>query len=260
MYFDYICNNYSYKQSEINKIDESNNLNYFKKIMKKLILISTIILTSLNVVNAQHVNGFIHHQGIDLPISSTENEMFYSGVENFVYQDVVDGIIPDTLLEYTISRHDTVDIMIHVPIPLSKIFYSETDIIDPITLTGDSIRFIDNRIDYAPFIIWRITVIGYNYVIKINIDEGNVGIADKNFDVSKLSVYPNPAKDIINIKFNATDSNQPVLIYSLNGKSVYENIDIRNIDQNCLEVNVSNLDSGIYFLEMNGNRSKLIIQ
>lgn len=67
-------------------------------------------------------------------------------------------------------------------------------------------------------------------------------------DNNDLSIYPNPASDIVNIAKNG--NNQIVKIYDLTGKMVYQNVFSNNIT-----VNTENFKSGIYFIKIEGNEN-----
>ncbi|MFN8255823.1 MAG: PKD domain-containing protein [Bacteroidales bacterium] len=69
-----------------------------------------------------------------------------------------------------------------------------------------------------------------------------------NNQKAKLSIYPNPVREILNIGFAEIESSK-VEIYSLKGslmKSVYLNYDNSNID-------VSDLNSGVYIIKLTNN-------
>ncbi len=83
-------------------------------------------------------------------------------------------------------------------------------------------------------------------------DEEHVGIKETN-NSSKIEIYPNPAKDII--KLSAV-SNQPsaVKIYNISG-AIIDEIDFNS---NEIEINISEYESGIYFIEANGESIKFV--
>lgn len=93
---------------------------------------------------------------------------------------------------------------------------------------------------------------------------GTVGLEEEIAQNTILNVYPNPAKDIVNITFNAKRNNTQIAIYDLTGKQVVsEQINVgEGLNQH--QISVSNLNKGIYFLKLvSGNHSsteKLIIR
>ena len=80
------------------------------------------------------------------------------------------------------------------------------------------------------------------------------------FDINNFQLFPNPANDVLNIKLNAI-TNATLSIYDIQGKLVLDRIISQ--EQN-LELNVSDLQSGMYFVKLNtATRSivkKLIIE
>lgn len=89
------------------------------------------------------------------------------------------------------------------------------------------------------------------YLVK----ESNLGIVE--FDDEALKIYPNPATDQLNLR--STDHEiRNVKIFSMNGQLIkgYHNLD--GVD---LKLNISDLSSGIYLMQINEvSQRKLIIQ
>ena len=74
---------------------------------------------------------------------------------------------------------------------------------------------------------------------------GDLSVSDNNLK-NDLHIYPNPAKDIININSNYKgNQSYLILIYDMSGRKVIE----KNADTESTEINISNLDSGIYFVK-----------
>mgnify|MGYP000480584758 CR=1 FL=1 len=72
----------------------------------------------------------------------------------------------------------------------------------------------------------------------------------------KVSIYPNPANDVININFIALEL--PVLniqIYDMTGKLV-KSIIIENMD--IQKINVSDLNTGMYIFEFQNNAGETL--
>ena len=57
-----------------------------------------------------------------------------------------------------------------------------------------------------------------------------------------LSVYPNPAKDILNISFDGASSTSKVSVLDLTGKELIN----KTIQNNKAQIDVSHLSQGIY--------------
>lgn len=72
---------------------------------------------------------------------------------------------------------------------------------------------------------------------------GNAGVSDNK--TSNVEVYPNPAKDVINIHMkDGITSGYKVSLYDLQGRMV------KNFDKFVETINVSDLSSGLYFLNL----------
>ena len=77
----------------------------------------------------------------------------------------------------------------------------------------------------------------------------------KTIDISQVTIFPNPARNIVNIKI---DANTPVnltslVIYSVSGTPVYEEVFMRYQPSMIKQVDVSKLPNGIYFAEVSVN-------
>ena len=69
-----------------------------------------------------------------------------------------------------------------------------------------------------------------------------------SFDASNLVVYPNPAKEVVQITLqNSTETMSKVVIYDIIGKAI-KTISVNNSQQTT--INVSNLASGVYMIEI----------
>ncbi len=86
-----------------------------------------------------------------------------------------------------------------------------------------------------------------------------VGLPEKTID--ELSIFPNPSKGIVNLKFNNTGGKQ-IEVYSILGNSVYNGTTTHGSAQ----IDLSDLNKGIYFVKIsdqNGSNQitkKLILQ
>ncbi|WP_425076011.1 T9SS type A sorting domain-containing protein [Psychroserpens sp. S379A] len=74
------------------------------------------------------------------------------------------------------------------------------------------------------------------------------------FDYNGFDMHPNPANDVLNIKLNNI-SNANLRVYDIQGKLVIER-PISN-EQN-LSLNVSNLQSGLYFVKLNTSTKEMV--
>ncbi|MUU79407.1 T9SS type A sorting domain-containing protein [Winogradskyella endarachnes] len=100
----------------------------------------------------------------------------------------------------------------------------------------------------------QITSSGFrdNYLFKIA-SNSLLNIADNNFDES-IRIYPNPVKDILNISSQEPLQSENYTIFDINGKSMLTGI--VNFNN---QINISHLNSGFYFLVLNGSSERLKI-
>jgi choice-of-anchor B domain-containing protein len=80
--------------------------------------------------------------------------------------------------------------------------------------------------------------------------------ADDNAFENGLSIYPNPATDILNISSANRDINEISLV-DISGKLVYRNTNMKTLSTT---VEVTALSKGIYFVTINNNVTKKIIK
>jgi hypothetical protein len=63
--------------------------------------------------------------------------------------------------------------------------------------------------------------------------------------------YPNPATDVVNIQFYSEESDKYVVrILDLSGRTIYMEEGFSNTGENSQQLNVSDLASGIYYVEL----------
>ena len=72
---------------------------------------------------------------------------------------------------------------------------------------------------------------------------------------NSIKIYPLPATEKIFIELNHSHKISEILIHDINQKVVYQNNDYSN--QN-YEVNISKLDSGVYFVVLIAENEKII--
>ena len=80
----------------------------------------------------------------------------------------------------------------------------------------------------------------------------SVGI--NNRDISGMKMYPNPAKDLVNITFSAKNAESGVVsVMNLMGQIVYTaNLEV-NEGNNMITVPVKQLTSGVYMVTLQTN-------
>jgi endonuclease I len=92
------------------------------------------------------------------------------------------------------------------------------------------------------------------YVNYIYNPDGSVGI-NHNVEVSKLRVFPNPAKEEINIEIENGINLKSVFIYNLIGEKV---LDYHDINTSFYSFNVNHLPKGVYFIQVDSENIKFV--
>ena len=95
--------------------------------------------------------------------------------------------------------------------------------------------------------------IDYNTEIyKFFIGQENVPTGIESNVAENLSIYPNPAANIVNV---TTDTNAELAIFNATGKEVKH----ISANGNTTSIDISELPNGMYFIVINGNAHKLTI-
>jgi hypothetical protein len=81
---------------------------------------------------------------------------------------------------------------------------------------------------------------------NINIPNNGIGIND--LIVSNLTIYPNPSEGVINIDGLNLNESSLLSVYSIDGRLVSQSELINSI------IDLTNLDSGLYWVELRTNR------
>lgn len=89
-------------------------------------------------------------------------------------------------------------------------------------------------------------------VLKYTLDLSSVNTPESRPTLQNVKVYPNPAVDIINVELN-NETPYSLTLYSLTGAKVMEVFNLRSLD-------ISSLESGIYFLGIKSNENNIIIK
>lgn len=74
-----------------------------------------------------------------------------------------------------------------------------------------------------------------------------LGINSMNSLVNNVLVYPNPAKDMLNVNINTLNYGANIEIYNAIGQKVYEVKDIRTTEN---KIDISSLNKGVYILKL----------
>lgn len=71
-----------------------------------------------------------------------------------------------------------------------------------------------------------------------------------------LSLYPNPVSDILNIQLVKSDEFEMLFVRNIQGKLLLN----RKVDGECIQLNISHLVSGVYFIEAKGKSKKKAVK
>lgn len=127
-----------------------------------------------------------------------------------------------------------------------------------VTLNGTTLTYFLNDVEFYTNSVYNgtaLNVMGYrfdDYSTGFNID--NVVFTDGptastiDFVTSTFSVYPNPAKDVINVA-NSADAIENVTITDMNGRVVKQVV----LGVNEGQINISDLSQGVYILNATAN-------
>lgn len=126
---------------------------------------------------------------------------------------------------------------------------------------GDSVMFITKFEDFADTLIpfmFHCHILMHEddgmmgqFVVKPNI----TGITELSLNNATVKVFPNPTRDVFNIKIDVVDNTQPFLlkVYDVMGKIIYSS----TITQMQSSLNTSNWVKGLYTVELMQNRSSI---
>jgi hypothetical protein len=98
---------------------------------------------------------------------------------------------------------------------------------------------------------------GWTYFTKNKV--GNLSVEDSPLQVSSLTVYPNPAVDVLNISLKTLEpqNNMLVTVYSMNGTVVYSNrMNFASAD--AVHIPVSNWNSGMYIVRLGEDQNAIV--
>lgn len=74
-----------------------------------------------------------------------------------------------------------------------------------------------------------------------------------------LAVYPNPANTIVNVRYTfASNDNASLIIRDMMGKVVYTKDLGRNSGEKNFPIDISSLNSGLYFVELHADNNKIV--
>ncbi len=80
------------------------------------------------------------------------------------------------------------------------------------------------------------------------------GVKENKINSGDISIWPNPAKDILNLQLNSTDNlNSEIIIYDVLGKVVLHKKEL--VSDNT--ISIKNLNQGLYFYNIVQNNKSI---
>ncbi len=144
-------------------------------------------------------------------------------------------------------------------------FAQETPNIEPSVVTGCGGSFqgysmVSLKSDFTLGEIAIETIFSENFMLTQGFHQPSLGIISLNEDsYSKISLYPNPTVDIINLELSGFEGGcAQVNIIDLSGKIIYSELVATNIEKH--QINTSILNLGSYILEVIGEEQKDIFK
>ena len=126
-------------------------------------------------------------------------------------------------------------------------------------LPYDILRALWNMSDHLPVVLsLEVEDVNVEYVDTMDIDTTiTIGINDlQNIEKQNVKIFPNPAKDVLNIVCTQTSST--VQVFDLSGNLVIEKPIFQNQTQLNIKTEGMNLKSGLYLLQIIGTDNKIL--
>ncbi len=167
-------------------------------------------------------------------------------VVNFNYQGNIRLYNPalqsySTIGTYNAAQWYSVEVKIDFTAGTLEILVGDSQIYSDSYLgNGTSVEEIQLAIDN-----WGTDCYFDNLVIS-NFDTASTS----DFLAASFSVYPNPVKDVLNISNSINAGINSVIITDINGRTVKQS-------NNVAQINISDLNAGIYFVNINSNKGSL---
>jgi hypothetical protein len=104
----------------------------------------------------------------------------------------------------------------------------------------------------ASTIPFAIQASDHNYQFAYGCTNDNTSLNNIDSISIYYSIFPNPAYDLINISSKSFEKTTLLIkIYDLLGNMILEKRFEKNMDQQCIELNINSLNSGLYFICIN---------
>ncbi len=123
------------------------------------------------------------------------------------------------------------------------------DDVDDILLTGS----FTNLVDFDPeTTVFELDSNGTRDIFIVNFESSSLSISENQLNTNEILLFPNPSKDKILIKNN--NKIQYIKLFDTNGKIIINLL----VNDNQTHLNISELLSGIYILEIQLEKSKVL--
>lgn len=99
------------------------------------------------------------------------------------------------------------------------------------------------------------TVTNYSRNLTFVVTKSTVGVGQVNSNNDNITVFPNPARDYVNVLFNKQANVKTIAVYNLIGKAMRVFVPT---DDNSAKLDLDNIPSGVYFLRLM-NESGMVI-
>lgn len=98
-----------------------------------------------------------------------------------------------------------------------------------------------------------------DYINNPKTDDSSPALSSPENLLNKLEVFPNPTSDVLNVSFHSkTDASMVYGVYDLQGRNILQNKTQVMNGQNAFQVNVSGMQSGVYFISLESNNERII--
>ncbi|NVO02191.1 MAG: T9SS type A sorting domain-containing protein [Bacteroidetes bacterium] len=210
---------------------------------------------------SRNITGWTAHSGTGIAVSASYTTVALTP-DNYLITPKLNINSPNLVLKYWVAAQDPLwagenySVMVstttNAPASFTEVF-NETltdSIYHEITVP---LSAYNGQNVYVAFRHWNVTDMFYLKLDDVSIDLAT-GISNTDLD-NNISVYPNPARNIINI--NSTEKISNVKVMNVVGSTIYNEA----VNSNNFKLNSSNYNAGIYFIQLdtkNGTITKKI--
>lgn len=138
--------------------------------------------------------------------------------------------------------------------------YNSNNVNHNITETSDTIIFVISN----DTLKYRLTCNGYQSRNTMHIDidtttaTSSAGIKTVNHTVTELSVYPNPVVNYVTVTYNTIERNSVINVYDVAGSLVITMPTSNLSTEANVAIDISTLQSGVYFVRVGSSTQKFI--